>query len=591
MIRMLKYFKWWYWLIILLIGVSVYFQVTLDLLLPERMAEIIKLVGDSALTGANNTKRILEHGYIMLLITLGSIVLTIGISLFASNVGANFAKTIRERIYIKVNEFSMGEINEFSTPSLITRSTNDVQQIQMAVIVILRMAITAPMMAFKAIVKIWSISNELSIIVAIGIFAIVTMITLISIFVMPKFQKMQKNTDNLNLVTRENLTGLRVIKAYNALDFQGEKFEEVNTELTKTNLFVNRAMSIMMPGMQTIMSIMNLAIVWLGAILISQFRLGATQFEGIALQSQFAGYAMNIVMSFMLLVLIFFLIPRAAVSAKRINEVLKTNSSIKDPKVKNEIKTNLHGTIEFVDVFFKYPNAEGYVLENINLKINQGETVAFLGSTGSGKSTLLNLIARFYDTSSGKVLINGIDIKDYSLSALYELLGYVPQKGLLFSGTIASNLKIGKDNATDEEIYQSLSIAQASNFVKDLPETIDYTIAQGGKNVSGGQKQRLCIARAIIKKPEIYLFDDSFSALDYRTDLALRNALSKETTGATNLIVATRIGTILKADKIVVLEQGQIVGIGTHQELLNNCLVYQEMAYSQLSKEELQYAK
>lgn len=591
MIKIIKYFKWWYWLITLLIGGLVYLQVTLDLFLPERMAEIIKLVGDSAMSGTNNTKKILEHGSIMLLITIGSIALTIIISFFASRVGANFAKQMRERIYVKVNEFSMGEINQFSTPSLITRSTNDIQQIQMAVIVILRMAITAPIMAFKAIGKIWGISLELSLIVAIGIFVIVTMISLVFIFVMPKFQKMQRNTDNLNLVTRENLTGLKVVKAYNAEKYQKQKFEAVNTELTNTNLFVNRVMAVMMPGMQTIMSGMNLAIVWIGAVLISQFKLGSTQFEGLALQGEFSGYAMNIVMSFMLLIMIFFLLPRAAVSARRINEVLDTKITIKDSIEKKTVNTNLQGEIEFKDVYFRYPGAEGYVLENINLKINKGETVAFLGSTGSGKSTLLNLVARFYDATSGTILVNGIDIKEYRLKDLYNLLGYVPQKGLLFSGTIASNLRLGKQDASEEDISQALSIAQASNFVNKLDENFNYQIAQGGKNVSGGQKQRLCIARAIIKKPEIYLFDDSFSALDYKTDQKLRKGLQKETIGATNLIVAQRIGTILRANKIVVIEQGKIVGVGTHQELINNCPVYQEMAYSQLSKEELDHAK
>jgi len=557
-------------------------------MLPEYMYNIVKLIGVGASTGINQNQPIFNEGLKMLAVSFGSITSTIIVGYIAARIGASFSQTIREKIYDKVDSFSLEELNHFSTPSLITRSTNDVQQIQMVVTISLRLILTAPIMAIKGVTKIIGISNQLSMVVALGIFIIIILILVIFITVLPQFKKIQKITDNLNLVTRENLTGLRVVRAYNAEEYQEHKFEEVNVELTNTNLTVNRAMAILMPGMMLIMSGINLAVIWFGAWLISGNQLGTSQFDGLAIQTQFIIYSTLIVMSFMMLTMLFIMIPRSSVSGKRINEVLKTSSKIKDGNLKiDDRDTPLKGVIEFKNVSFKYPGAEDYVLKDINFNVASGDTVAIIGSTGSGKSTLINLITRFYDLTEGEILVNGYNIKEYQQEYLRDLIGYVPQKGVLFSGTIRSNLEIGKNDATEDEMIDALKTAQAYEFVSELELGLDSPISQGGKNVSGGQRQRLCIARAIIKDPEIYMFDDSFSALDYKTDKALRSSLSERTQKATNIIVSLRIGTIIHADNIVVLNEGRVVGIGTHKELLKTCSVYQEIAYSQLSKEEL----
>ncbi len=591
MIKIIRYFKWWYWILILIIVGFIYLQVSLDLLLPEYMNKIINYIGINYSSGIDQTSNILLEGLKMTGISFVSISATVVASFIATRIGAATAKEVRRAMYEKVNSFSMEEMEKFSTSSLITRSTNDVQQVQMVIIIALRMAITAPIMATKAIIKIWGISSEMSFIVGIGIFGIIFLIGSIFVFALPKFKMIQKQIDQLNLVTRENLTGIRVVRAYNAEEFEQHKFEKANHDLTKTNLHVGYAMGLMMPGMQLIMSGVNLAIVWFGAFLINKGTLSNNPIQGVALLMEFTTYATHIVISFMFLTMMFIMMPRASVSGKRIMEVLDIGVKVKNPlRAVDMASRSEKGTIVFENVSFRYPRAEACVLNNISFQVKQGETIAFVGSTGSGKSTLLNLVPRFYDVTEGKVLVDGIDVRDYNQEDLHQLLGYVPQQGILFRGDITSNIRFGQETITEEEINKALEIAQAMEFVEKLDEKLDYQIAQSGKNVSGGQKQRLCIARAIARKPEIYIFDDSFSALDYKTDYVLRRALKKETKSATNLIVASRIGTILDADKIVVLEKGEIVGIGTHQELLKTCRVYQEMATSQLSMEELNYA-
>lgn len=591
MITLFKQLSKKQWLVIspcvlLIIGL-IYIQVRLDLKLPEYFAKIIKLIGVAFESSTSQTDEILDTGLLMLLYSLLSVGCTIIVSFISSRIGSNFSKTIRQAMYDKIDTFSMEEMNKFSTSSLITRTTNDVQQIQMVVIMCLRMAVSAPITAIIAITKIWGMHHYLTWTVVIGIVAIILIITVIFIIVTPKFKLMQKYTDKLNLVTRENLTGLRVVRAYNAEEYQEDKFEEVNKDLTHTHLFANRVMVCMMPSMQLVMSGLNLAIIWLCAFLINKNALGTNPIEGMAIQSEFMSYAMRIVTSFMMLTMMFIMIPRAGVSVTRVNQVLNTDPKIKDPAVILEPGDETIGEVEFKNVSFKYPEAEGYVLNNISFKAKKGDKIAFVGSTGSGKSTLINLVPRFYDVSEGEVLVNNLNVKDYQESKLHSLIGYVPQKGLLFSGTLKSNIKIGDDKLTDEEILEALDIAQATEFVSKLDDGLEHHISQGGKNVSGGQKQRLCIARAVAIKPQIYIFDDSFSALDYKTDRQLRRVLDEKMKDATSLIVAQRIGTILHADKIVVLDKGKMVGCGTHQELMKTCEVYQEMAYSQLSKEEL----
>ena len=572
MIKLLKYLRVKDWILSVVILGFIVCQVLLDLALPDYMGKIVDLIEQQ---GAIN--EILIQGLKMLGIVAGSVLSTIIVSYLAARVAAGFAKRVRRAVFTKINSFSMEEMEKFSTASLITRTTNDITQIQQVITMFLRMALSAPVMAIGAIVKIVGKSGTLSWITAVAIILLLSILIIIFSLVSPKFKKMQKLTDKINGVTRENLTGIKVVRAYNAEKIQEEKFDKVNTELTKTDLFINRVFSIMTPGMQLIMGGLSLAIVWVGAYLIAGGSIS------LAVMTTFTQYAMKVIISFLMLSVLFIMVPRGFVSGNRIYEVLKTENKIINGTVTTSEE---EGTIEFKNVSFKYPDSDDYVLKNISFIVNKGETVAFIGSTGSGKSTLINLVPRFYDATEGEVLVDGINVKEYDLNSLYKKLGYVPQKSFLFSGTVEENIKYGDENATEEQVNHALKTAQAS-FVEKLEGGLNYPISQGGKNVSGGQRQRLAIARAIVKKPEIFVFDDSFSALDYKTDKALRKALKKETAGATSLIVAQRIGTIMDANKIIVLDKGEMVGIGTHKELMENCKIYQEIAYSQLSKEEL----
>lgn len=572
MIKLLKYFRAKDWILSVVILGFIVCQVLLDLALPDYMGKIVDLIEQQG-----TINEILIQGLKMLGIVAGSVLSTIIVSYLAARVAAGFAKRVRRAVFTKINSFSMEEMEKFSTASLITRTTNDITQIQQVITMLLRMALSAPVMAIGAIVKIVGKSGTLSWITAVAIILLLSILIIIFSLVSPKFKKMQKLTDKINGVTRENLTGIKVVRAYNAEKIQEEKFDKVNTELTKTDLFINRVFSIMTPGMQLIMGGLSLAIVWVGAYLIAGGSIS------LAVMTTFTQYAMKVIISFLMLSVLFIMVPRGFVSGNRIYEVLKTENKIINGTVTTSEE---EGTIEFKNVSFKYPDSDDYVLKNISFSVNKGETVAFIGSTGSGKSTLINLVPRFYDATEGEVLVDGINVKEYDLNSLYKKLGYVPQKSFLFSGTVEENIKYGDENATKEQVNHALKTAQAS-FVEKLEGGLNYPISQGGKNVSGGQRQRLAIARAIVKKPEIFVFDDSFSALDYKTDKALRKALKKETAGATSLIVAQRIGTIMDANKIIVLDKGEMVGIGTHKELMENCKIYQEIAYSQLSKEEL----
>ncbi len=578
MFRLMRRFTWYDWIIATCILALTVFQVWIELKLPEYMGSIIGVLTNP---GVVATKALIwQKGGIMIGIVLGSVAITMTTSVLASFVATGLARRVRHDIFAKVGSFSLEEMNKFSTPSLITRSTNDVTQIQQVMGMMLRMALYAPTMAIMAVVKIVNLNMQLTLTTGIAIAIMIALVLTILLTVVPKFKTIQKLTDKLNGVTRENLTGIRVVRAYSAEKIQEDKFNVVNKDLTKTTLFTNRMGSIIMPGMTLIINGLSLAILWVGSYLL---RDAVTSYSVV---TQFSQYSIQVLMSFMFVAMLFIMLPRASVSARRILEVLNTKTKIHDGEYAVE-DNGVVGEVEFRNVNFKYPDAEGYVLENITFKANRGETVAFIGSTGSGKSTLINLIPRFYDATDGEILLDGVNVKDYKLADLNDKIGYVPQKGVLFSGSIDDNIRYGKEDATDEEIKKALKVAQASNFVGRLENGRDYHVSQGGKNVSGGQRQRLSIARAIIKNPEIYIFDDSFSALDYKTDKALREALKKETSHVTNLIVAQRIGTIMDADKIIVLDKGKMVGEGTHKELLKNCKVYQEIAYSQLSKEEL----
>ena len=575
--------KWDYVAILIIIGLVVV-QVWLDLLLPEYLNVIIEDV--STVGDLNN---ILINGGYMLACALGSGLIAVLTGFFAARVAAGFAMRLRSGVFDKVQGFSMEEINKFSTPSLITRSTNDITQIQMAVAMGLHVIIRAPIMAIWAITKIVNINMQWSMATGIAVVAMVVLFAGVLLITYPKFKKLQQQTDDVNLVTRENLRGIRVVRAYNAEDYQQAKFDNANNALTKTNLFVNRAMSILFPFVNVIMSGVVLAIYILAAYIFNDTTL-ALRPTVLGNMMEFSSYAIQVVMSFMMLVIIFIMLPRAIAAGRRINEVLRTPTTIHDGTVTQGVEGE-RGEVVFENVSFKYPDAEEYVLENISFAAHKGETVAFIGSTGSGKSTLINLVPRFYDVTEGAVKIDGIDVRDYTLEALHNKIGYVPQKAVLFSGTVKSNVAYGdKDGVvpTDAEVATAVKVAQAAEFVESKPEKYDAPIEQDGANVSGGQKQRLAIARAIARNPEIYIFDDSFSALDYKTDRVLRTELKKHTSDATVLIVAQRIGTIKDADKIIVLDEGKAVGMGTHKELLASCPVYQEIALSQLSKEELE---
>lgn len=583
MFKLFRYLKWIDYLYVFLILGLVVLQVWLDLELPNYMANIIKYLQEPEM--ANRVNKILINGGYMLACAVGSLLSAVIVNFFVAKISARLSASLRFALYGKVESFSLTELNKFSTASLITRTTNDINNIQMLIAMGTQSLIKAPIMAVWAIVTIVGKSWQWSVVTAGAVVALIIITLIVFFFAVPKFKKIQTLTDNLNRVTRENLTGIRVIRASNAEEYQNDKFDECNLALTKNNLFANRVMAIMNPGMTLIMTSLTLAIYWIGAYIVKDA-------VDIANMMVFTSYAMQVVMAFMLLIIIFILLPRSLVSARRINEVLFTHNSIisgnfKDEKFYDEAEGS-EDYVVFKNVSFKYADANEYVLNNISFSVKKGETVAFIGSTGSGKSTLINLIPRLYDATEGEVLIDGVNVKDYDSKTLNKKIGYTPQRGVLFSGTVKSNIDFGDNNADEETIRNSLKIAQASNFVSRMEGGIEARIAQGGTNVSGGQKQRLSIARAIARKPDIFIFDDSFSALDFKTDRKLRTALKKHTAGTTQFIVAQRIGTIKDADKIIVLDSGNMVGIGTHEELLKNCPIYKEIALSQLSLEELQ---
>ncbi|HIS18621.1 MAG TPA: ABC transporter ATP-binding protein [Candidatus Coprovivens excrementavium] len=561
-------------------------QVWLELTIPDYMSEITRLVQ----TEGSHMSDILREGTYMVGCALASLVCSIIVGYFAARVASSFSATIRKKIFVKVENMGIAEIKKFSTSSLITRTTNDVTQVEMLIGMGLQVFIKAPIMAIWAVMKILNKGLEWSILTACCVAILLFVVGTLMAIVLPRFRKVQKLIDRINGVMRENLSGIRVIRAFNAEKYQTNKFKAVNDELTDMQMFNQRCFSIMNPVMNLIMYILTLGIYIIGAFLIQE----AGMLDKITLFSNmvvFSSYGMQVIMSFLMLALIFMMVPRAQISAQRINEVLDEEISILDGTF--EGKTKEIGTVEFKNVSFKYPDADDYILKNISFKVNRGETIAFIGSTGSGKSTLINLVPRFYDATEGEVLVDGVNVKEYTQEALHNKLGYVPQKAVIFTGTVASNVSYG-DNGRGEvsrkKIEEAIKIAQGEDFVLKMDKQYDSHIARGGTNVSGGQKQRLAIARAIARDPEIYIFDDSFSALDYKTDSVLRKELKKYTKDATSIIVAQRIGTIINADKIVVLDEGECVGIGTHKELLKNCSVYKEIALSQLSKEELEDA-
>lgn len=580
MFKLFKYFKKSDWLFTALLIVIVALQVNLDLMLPDLMGDIVGFIQYNALY-EEPLREILRTGGLMLLVVAGGFVCKLFSNLIASHITSKLARTLRSKIFKNVNSFSMEEMEKFSTASLITRTTNDVMQIQQTMMMLLKFGIIAPVMAISAVVRVVNSSLELSLATGVAVVALPLIIMTVFLVASPKFSVMQKKVDRLNGVTRENLTGLRVVRAYNAEDYQTEKFRDANEDLTRVNMFVNKVMCIMFPGMNLVMSGLMLTIYWLGASLINA---GNLDYSTMAVFSQ---YSMQVLMSFLVLCMLLVVMPRANVSAKRIIEVIDTKSKIVEGE-RTQGEENEKGVVEFKNVSFRYPDAEEYVLHDISFKAERGQTVAFIGPTGSGKSTIVNLLPRFYDASEGQVLVDGVDVKEYREKSLNDKLGYVPQKSLLFFGSVKDNIVYGSEGKiSDEKVEEALKVAQA-DFVFGLPEKTDYHIAQGGKNVSGGQRQRLSIARAIAKNPEIYIFDDSFSALDYKTDSALRAALKEYTKDATSIIVAQRIGTIMDADQIIVLEEGRIAGKGTHRELMQNCPLYREIAFSQLSAEELE---
>lgn len=571
---------------ILISVVLIVFQVWLDLKLPDYMSEITRLVQ----TEGSTINDILVQGGYMLACAGGSLIAMIIVGYLTSSVSANFSRTLGKKVFEKVQGFSMEEIKLFSTSSLITRTTNDITNVQMLISMGTQLIIKAPITAVWAVFKILNKSWTWSMLTGLAVLILLVTIAVLVLTVLPKFKIVQKLIDNINALTRENLTGIRVVRAFNAEKYQEDKFEVGNHKLTSTQLFNQRMMSIMSPIMYLIMNLLTLGIYFLGASLISDAGMASklTLFSDMVV---FSSYAMQVIMSFLMLAMIFIMYPRASVSADRINEVLETETKIKDGKFSG--KTKKEGEVEFKNVSFMYPDSQEYVLKDISFTAKKGEVVAFIGSTGSGKSTLINLVPRFYDATRGEVLVDGINVKDYKLETLHNKLGYVPQRAVMFGGSVNYNVAYGengKGKKSEKKIQEAVHVAQAEDFVLKMPETYNSYIASGGTNVSGGQKQRLAIARAIARDPELYIFDDSFSALDYKTDFVLRSELKKYTKNATSLIVAQRIGTIINADKIIVLDKGECVGMGTHQELMKTCKVYQEIAYSQLSKEELENA-
>ncbi len=584
MIKLFKNFTKREYILMLITFILIFSQVWLELKMPDYMSKITTLVQ----SGSSNMNEIVINGGYMLLCAFGSLITAIIVGYIVSFIASTFSLRVRKRLFNKVEDLATSEVKQFSVDSLITRTTNDVTQIEMLIGLGLQLLIKAPITAIWAITKIINKSYEWSIMTGISVIILLTVIGILTIIVVPKFKIVQKLTDKLNGVTRENLKGIRVVRAFNAEKYEEDKFDEVNTKLTKQQTFNQKTFAIMSPVMYLVLYFLTLGIYFVGAFLIKD----ASLIDKLPIFSNmivFSSYAMQVIFSFLMLAMIFMLLPRAGVSAKRINEVLDTKNTIKDGTMENS--NNIKGVIEFKNVSFKYPDAEEYIIKNINFKVEQGETVAFIGSTGSGKSTLINLVPRFYDVTDGELLIDGINVKDYKLEYLYNKIGYVPQKAVMFDGTVKSNIKFGSNGRakTNQLIEESIKIAQAEDFVLKMDKQYDSHISSGGTNVSGGQKQRLAIARAIARTPEIYIFDDSFSALDYKTDAILRKELRKYTKDSTMLIVAQRIGTIMNADKIIVLDNGEMVGIGKHKDLLKNCNVYREIAESQLSKEELDY--
>ena len=586
MFKLLKKLRKKDFLLILVCAGLIVFQVWLDLKLPDYMSEITQLVQ----TEGNTMAEILTAGGKMLLCAFGSLAAAVIVGFFASYIAATFSKIIRKDIFEKVENFSEGEVKKFSTSSLITRTTNDVSQIEMLVAMGLQLIIKAPITAIWAVSKILGKSFTWSAVIGGGVLILLLTLTFLMIVVLPKFKIVQKLLDKINGITRENLTGIRVVRAFNAEDYQEKKFEETNSKLTKIQLFNQRTFGIMQPIMYLIMYFSTLAIYFIGAYMID----ASLMSEKVGIFGDmvvFSSYGMQVIMSFLMLAMIFIMYPRAAISADRINEVLDEDFAIKDGSV-TKSDPKLTGTVEFKDVSFKYPDADEYILKDITFKAEKGETIAFIGSTGSGKSTLINLIPRFYDVTDGEIIIDGINVKDYKLEYLHNKIGYIPQKAVIFSGSVSENVSYGESDKkiTKDNVVKAIEVAQGKEFVESMPDKYDAYLAQRGTNISGGQKQRISIARAIARRPEIYIFDDSFSALDYKTDFTLRRELKKYTKDATTFIVAQRIGTIMNADKIIVLDKGTCVGMGTHEELLKSCDVYKEIALSQLSEEELRNA-
>ena len=584
MFKLIKNLRKKEWILSFVIFVLVIVQVWLELKMPDYMSQITKLVQTE---GSKMTDILINGGY-MLACAFGSLLAAIVVGYLVSKVSATFSMIIRKKVFDKVVNLAINEVKQFSVSSLITRTTNDITHIQMAVAMGLQMLIKSPITAVWAVTKILNKSWQWSAVTGAGVVILLATITTIMFIVLPRFKKVQKLIDKINGVTRENLTGIRVVRAFNAEEFEQDKFEDVNTNLTNMQLFNQKTFAVMQPMMYIVLHFLTLAIYFIGAHLIQE----AEMIDKLTLFGDmivFSSYSMQVIMSFLMLSMIFMMIPRAEVSANRINEVLDTEITIKDGKI-NKDKTDKKGTVEFKKVFFKYPDAEEYLLEDISFRANKGDTVAFIGSTGSGKSTLINLVPRFYDVTKGEVLVDGVNVKDYTQEFLRNKIGYVSQKAVIFNDTVKNNVTYGRENLDEKKIKEAIEIAQAKDFVEKMENKYETNMAQGGTNVSGGQKQRLSIARAIVRNPEIYIFDDSFSALDYKTDSILRKELKKYTKDATTLIVAQRIGTIMNADKIIVLDEGKIVGEGTHRELLENCEVYKQIALSQLSKEELENA-
>ena len=584
MLKLFKNFTKKDWLFILISLALIFTQVWLELKMPDYMSEITQLVQ----TEGSEMKDILINGGYMLACAFGSLVAAIVTGYITSKISSNFSKNIRKKIFTKVENLAMQEVKQFSTNSLITRTTNDVTQIEMLIAMGMQLLIKAPITAIWAVTKILNKSWQWSTITGIAVVVLMSVIAILMVIVLPRFRRVQKLIDKLNGVTRENLTGIRVVRAFNAEQYQEDKFNVANNNLTNQQLFNQSLFSIMQPLMYLIMNSVTLAIYSVGATLIKEAGI-ADKVVLFGNMVVFSSYAMQVIMAFLMLAFIFMMLPRAQVSANRINEVLDTQISIKDGKI-DKPTTKEVGTVEFKNVSFKYPDADEYLLKDISFKANKGDTVAFIGSTGSGKSTLINLVPRFYDATEGEVLVDGVNVKDYTQEYLHNKIGYVPQKAVMFNGTVSSNIAYGdngKEKATEEQIKKAIEVAQGKDFVEKMDDKYESHIAQGGTNVSGGQKQRLAIARAIARDPEIYIFDDSFSALDYKTDSVLRKELKKYTADATSLIVAQRIGTIMNADQIIVLDNGVVVGKGTHKELLKKCEVYKQIALSQLSEKEL----